>query len=564
MSCMPSKTEITAVLRKLERQTAEELEGQRLEFKAWNARSVADTVKVVVDAVICLANGGGGTVVVGVKNDVVGRAASIIGVPASADINKLYAGIYDGTEPTVSVTLEEMQVAEGTGRLILVHVHEGRPPYMDTSGRGSIRMGDACQPLTPAIVQDMLARTGESDFTAGSVEGALADLVSAAAMERLRELARAERADPDLLRKEDEALLDALGLMRSGKLCRAGLLLVGKPEAIAAHFPGYVWTYLKMRSDTDYDDRADGRECLILAVDKIAGSIANPIQTVKQQLLHNEFRLYPTIALREGLMNAFGHCDYRIAAPIQVKQFPDRLEISNPGGFIGGVSPENILQHQSVTRNPTLIAALLPVRLVNRAKVGVRRIYKAMLAEGKEPPELFDQRSAVRLVLHAGTLSPAFCKFVEDAASRDVWFDVEHLLIVRSAFENGSIDLATAARITQQSEAKARETLKRLDKWAIVQPHGKTGQKWRLQPGVQYELSGGQGGAEEIDTAVRAVIGELQRRKAARKPGLSIAEIQSLTRLDRERVKYVTRKLRELKAAQSTGRGRAARWILAA
>jgi ATP-dependent DNA helicase RecG len=561
---MPSKSEVAAILRKLDRQTAAELEGQRLEFKAWNPRSVADTVKVVLDAVICLANGGGGTVVVGVKDDVVGRAAAIPGVPATADLNKLYAGIYDGTEPTVNVTLEEMHVAEGTGRIILVHVHEGRPPYMDTSGRGSIRMGAACQPLTPSIIQDMLARSGESDFTAGAVEGVLSEMVSAAAMERLRELARAERADADLLRKDDEALLESLGLVRSGKMSRAGLILVGKQEAISAVLPGYAWTYLKMRSDTDYDDRADGRECLILAVDRIAASIDNPIQTVKQQLLHNEFRLYPAIALREGLMNAFGHCDYRIAGPIQIKQFPDRLEISNPGGFIGGISADNILQHQSVTRNPTLIAALLPVRLVNRAKVGVRRMFKAMLAEGKEPPELVDQTSAVKLVLHAGKLSPAFCKFVEDAAGRDIWFDVEHLLVIRNAFENGYIDLPTAARITQQNEQKTRETLKRLERWTIVQAFGKTGQKWRLQPGVQYELSGGQSGADEIDAAVRAVIGELQRRRAAKRPGLSIAEIQSLTRLDRERVKYVTRKLRELKAAQSTGRGRAARWILAA
>lgn len=315
-----------------------------------------------------------------------------------------------------------------------------------------------------------------------------------------------------------------------------------------------------MKSDTDYDDRADGRECLILAIDRVIDVISNPIQTLKQQLIHSEIRMYPVIALREALMNAFGHSDYRIAAPIQIKQYGNRLEISNPGGFAGGVAPDNILQHASVTRNPTLIAALLPLRLVNRAKVGVRRMFKAMLAEGKEPPEVFDDGGAVRVALLAGELSEAFCKFVEDAAAADRWLEVEHLLVIRRAFEEGAVDVKTTARITQQTEARARDTIRKLEKWDMLVADGA---KWKLTAEAAYKLSDGAAGQsrqDRIEAAVKLIGAELRKRKTA---GMTIAEMMSTSGLDREQVKYVTRLLRSSGVAVPSGRGRWSKWVAA-
>lgn len=557
---MPSKQEILATLKRLDRAKANSLEGQHLEFKEWIAKSANDSVRMVVDACICLANGGGGTLVIGVKNSVVGRRAAILGVPDSVDLGKLRNGIHRGAEPQLNVTVEELTVPEGTGRLILAHVHPGKPPYMDTAGKGTIRVGDACEPLSPSIIQKMLDQTGAIDFTAGEIDGSTADLISSAAMERLRKHAATESAASELLRQSDEDLLRSLGLIRNGHVTRAGLLLAGQSDAIGANLPGYAWSYFRMKSDTDYDERADGRECFILAIDRILDVISNPIQTLKQQLIHSEIRMYPTVALREALMNAFGHADYRINAPIQIKQYGDRLEISNPGGFTGGVTPDNILHHASVTRNPTLIAALLPLRLVNRAKVGVRRMFKAMLTEGKEPPEVFDDGDAVRVALPAGELSESFCRFVEDAAAADRWFEVEHLLVIRRALEEGCIDLKTAARITQQTEARARDTIRRLEKWEILMADGA---QWCLSAEAAYRVTGGASGQsrqDRIEAAVKLLTAELRRRKGA---GMTIADMTSATGLDREQVKYVTRLLRSSGIAEPSGRGRWAKWVIA-
>jgi ATP-dependent DNA helicase RecG len=390
---MPTTLEIPALLERLDHVSADVLEGQTLDFKEWNTRSYKGSIEIVLEAVICLANGGGGTLVVGVKDKVVGRAVAIVGVPADVDVNRLKRSIYDGTDPKLTPSIDEFAVPEGTGRLLVIQVLAGMPPYTDTSGQGKIRVGKDCQPLTGSMRRQVMTATGELDFTATVISGRVRDLVSPAGMERLRDIAAKEQAPAELIAKSDVDMLMSLGLVRQSQLTRAGLLLAGRDDAIGAAFPGYAWTYLRMNSDTGYDDRADGRDCLALGLDRIVERIMsrNPLTTIQQGLFHFEFRTYPEVALREGLLNAFCHADYRIPGPIQIKQFDDRLEISNPGGLIGGVSPTNILRHEPVSRNPLLVNALTALRLVNRSNLGVRRMYQAMLQEGKEPPVIRDE-----------------------------------------------------------------------------------------------------------------------------------------------------------------------------
>ena len=84
----------------------------------------------------------------------------------------------------------------------------------------------------------------KQDLTAIEVSGHAEARISAAAMERLREAARRERAPDDLLRQSDRDLLTAIGPIRNGHLLRAGLLLAGTPESIHETLPGYAWTHL--------------------------------------------------------------------------------------------------------------------------------------------------------------------------------------------------------------------------------------------------------------------------------------------------------------------------------
>lgn len=144
----------------LEHLPADSLEDQDLDFKEWKTRSMADAVSLVAEMAICMANGGGGTVVFGVNDQAVGRAKAIAGVPAEVDVNRLKKAVYDSTDPKLTPVFEELPVPEGTGRLLVMQVYPGLPPYTDTAGRGKIRVGKDCQPLTGTMRRRIMIEMG--------------------------------------------------------------------------------------------------------------------------------------------------------------------------------------------------------------------------------------------------------------------------------------------------------------------------------------------------------------------------------------------------------------------
>jgi ATP-dependent DNA helicase RecG len=566
---MRNLAEIRDLLDELEYRPAHELEDQGLDFKEWNSRSMSDAISLVVEMAVCMANGGGGTVVFGVNDRAVRRSSAIAGVPPEVDLNRLKKAVYDATDPKLTPVFKELSVPEGTGRIIIMQVYPGLPPYTDTGGKGKIRIGKDCQPLTGTLRRKVMVETGETDFTATAVVGRPESLLSAAAMERLREAARRERAPDDLLQKADRDLLGNIGLIRNGQLLRAGVLLAGTVEAIREQFPGYVWTHLRMATDTDYSDRADGNDAVAIALERMLDRIMadNPIVTIKQGLFHFEIRTYPEIALREALLNALVHTDYRIPGPVLIKQFRDRLEISNPGGLPGGITPENILRHEPVPRNPALVDALTRLRLVNRSNLGIRRMYQALLVEGKEPPSILDEGNAVRVIFRASQLSVPFRMFVAEESDRGRLLSVEQLLIIQHLLRYPEIDTATAARITQQGEPEAREVLTHMEVALSYVERGGTGRGtyWILRRDLHRRFS--PSGHPERDrriaweAAKTRVLSILMDRARRHELGLTNKEIRQITRFNRHQV---TRMLRELRAEnqelQTSGHGAGARY----
>lgn len=565
---MRTKTEIEALLDELNTKCADDLEAQDLDFKEWDVKSYADSGAIVLETVICLANAEGGTIVIGVKDNVIGRSKAILGVPTDFDSNKLKQMIYDNTDPRLTPVVEELPVLEGSGRLIAVHVHPGMPPYTDRKGRAKIRVGKDCQPFTGSMRQRVLAASGEHDLLRQEIDGPPSDLLSPSGMERLRQIALKQNAPKELLQKTDQNLLEQLLLVRGGRMTKGGLLLVGRDDAISEIFPSYAWSYLLMRSGSDYIDRSDGKECIAIAIGRIEDRIMahNPLTTMRQGLLHFEYRTYPEVAIREALLNAFVHADYRIPGLIQIKQFEDRLEIANPGGLIGGVAPDNILRHTPISRNPSLVNALIPLRLVNRSNLGVHRMYEAMLQEGKEPPIIRDAGDSVRVSFLRSDFSFAFRAFVAEAAHDGSLLSLEELLIMQYLLRHGEIDELTAAHICQQEPREAKENLRKMQKKKILQCIGRGNSSiWLLAPKVEQKLvpQSDSSATARVAVASQRILETLQSQYEVGKAGLTNTELREITGLERDQVKYVMQRMREQGLVRSTGRGRTARWILA-
>ena len=550
---MRTAREIEELLPRLSACCADDLEDQDLDFKRWDESSMRASIRMAVDMAVCMANGGGGSVVFGVADRVVGRSEAILGVPPEVDANRLKLAVYDGTDPRLTPEFEELRVPEGTGRLIVMQVQRGMPPYTDKAGRGTIRIGKDCKPLTGTLRRKILVQTGESDITAERIDAPIPELLSAAAMESLRGIAAHERAPTDLLRLGDHDLLEAVGALRNGCLNRAGVLLAGSAAAIREHIPRYVWTHLRMESGTEYSDREDGHDAIPVVLGRVLDRILadNPIQTVRQGLFHFEYRTYPEAALREALLNALSHADYSRAAPILIRQSADRIEISNPGGLVGGITPDNILHHIPVSRNPCLVDALVRLRLVNRSNLGIQRMYTSLLIEGKEPPVIEDLGEAFRLTLRASALSPAFRAFVAEEGRRGINLAVDDLLVLQHLLRHAEIEVPVAARLCQRSQAEIREILSRMERDRGYLDRGGSGKDayWVLRSAVHARIAApGDSGRDwrtDREAAKTRVASILRHRARRGEAGLSNRDIRAITLLGRNQVWRLMRELQE-------------------
>jgi ATP-dependent DNA helicase RecG len=563
---MRELTEIRSLLDRLEEVEADALETQDLDFKEWPAEP-RQAIKLAVDIAICMANGGGGSVVLGVRDRVVGRAKAILGVPPETEIHQLKRDIYERTAPKLTPDIHELHVLEGTGRLLVMQVHGGLSPYTNTAGAGTVRKGNACVPLTGDLREKLMVERGDADFTAAIVPEPAQSLISAAAMERLRDQARQEQAPTDLLRKSDLDLLGAIGVLRDGQLTRAGLLIAGQAEAIGRHLPNFGWTHERMKSATAYDNRADGRDenalALPLALAAIEARINadNPISTIEHGLYHFEYRAYPTIALREALLNALTHLDLRLASPVLVKQYPRRLEITNPGGLVGGITSANILHHPPLARNLQLVQALARLRLVNRSNLGIGRMFEAMLVEGKEPPLIIDEESAVRVVFKRQETARPFREFIAEEGKTGRTLDVDHLLVLRYLLSHPEIDTSTAAELCQRRDAEMRDILDEMVQIFDYLERGGAGRGswWRMKPALHRRLEG-LGHAErdqriDWDVAKTRVLNMLKQRARRGEPGLTNAGIREVTAYDRQQVNRLIHEL-EAEGVRMQGHGR--------
>lgn len=554
--------DIIPLLQQLNEKQADDLEGQHLDFKEWNYKSLKVSVDEVIDMAVCMANGGGGSVVFGVRDKVIGMDNAVLGVPSEVDIFRLQSTVYDSTDPHLTPSFESFEY-HGK-RLLLMHVLPIFPYATTTSGRGLKRIGKDCRALTGSMRLEAEILSGKFDFSAHQIKGGWRDFVSQAAMESLRSELKRQHLPEDILMLNDEDLLKNLGCIDGNHLNHAGLLLIGAKEAIYTHIPHYEWAYRRMKSDTDLILAEDGHNSVLVAVPRLLELIntSNPVQTVKDGLFHYEYPVYPVEALREALMNAFSHRDFTKPGPIMIKQYRDRLEISNPGKFIGGVTPRNILHHDPVARNKKLVDVLQKTRLVNRSNMGVPRIFKNLLLEGKEPPEYYDDNETIKVIFPASELTAGYRHMIGYLTDKGHDLSADHLLVIHYLMRHRRITLQEAQDICyQRPERVMDEIMTELERMEIAKSLGKgRGRFFELTMAAHKMLVDGISYDRDRTLDVEAI--KVRVLSILKDRPLSNKEISQIGELTRNQVFKLMSELRRDGHVECQGHGKSALWRL--
>jgi ATP-dependent DNA helicase RecG len=474
--------------------TIPEKETLEIEFKSDRDPLNDDAL---VEALICLANAQGGTLYLGVEND-----GTLTGLHQSRpqQIAGLAAMVANRTAPSLSVQVEA-QVHEGQ-RIAVISVLRSPEVIARTDGLVKRRrMGGNGQPeCVPFLPHEYPSRRADFRLIDMSAEpmadATLADF-DPLQRERLRSvIANNPRSDKSLVGLSDEQLDGALSLTvsRNGerKPTLLGLLLIGRTESLRLQVPTHEVLF-QVLDGTQVKVNEGSRAALIEIVEwlDLLSRGVNTEQEFNEGLFRIGIARVEVDALREAINNALVHRDYARRGPVRVCWQKNDLIISNPGGFVEGVSLANLLTTEPRPRNPALADAFKRLGLVDRTGRGVDMIYTSLLRFGRPAPDYAESMlDLVKLSISTEPADLAFVRMVlHEEARQNGGLPVETLLVLTALREARRLSAPDMAKQLQSSVARATSLMESLAESGLVRAHGSgRSRQFTLSPAVYRNL----------------------------------------------------------------------------
>ena len=90
-------------------------------------------------------------------------------------------------------------------------------------------------------------------------------------------------------------------------------------------------------------------------------------------------------------------------APVRLYWYSDRIEIQNPGGLYGRVTPANIDTGTTDYRNPLIAEIMRHLGFAQRFGIGLPIARKALQDNGNPPPEFAFSPTHVTVIVRPAT-----------------------------------------------------------------------------------------------------------------------------------------------------------------
>lgn len=354
----------------------------------------------LMDTVVALSNTNGGNIYLGVEDD---------GTPTGVhkdhrDTTQLAALIANKTVPPVGARVSALFLApdgtacDGGAQVTLIEIPKSKAIVASSSGKVMRRRlksdGEPeSAPLYPYEIITRLSTLGQLDYSAFPVPDTSVEDLSPDEIVRLREaLAKNRSSDQALLGLSDDEVLSALRMttLVDGKVTPTvtGILLAGRPEVMRRAIPTSAATF-QVLDGTEVRVNQDFDQPLLYTIEKMREMLDpwNPEREFEDGLFRQSVPEFDQRAFREALVNAFGHRDYAVTGRVRVLIDDEGLTIANPGGFVEGVTVENLLTVEPHGRNECLMSALKRIGLAEKTGRGVDRIFEGSLFYGRPLPD---------------------------------------------------------------------------------------------------------------------------------------------------------------------------------
>lgn len=341
----------------------------------------------LAECLVAFANTDGGSIIIGV--DEKGRVQNGV---YPEELESALKAAERLCRPPVVTGWEQIETQSGTAYAINVP----RSPELHSleDGRVLIRVGAENRPLGGEEIRQLAATKSSGDFEAEPIAGArrsdLDEEVIAEYMEK-----RQQRQRRVITEAADQILQEVGALSRDGIPTHSGLLLFGKnPQQFIPH-SGLV--FVKFPGTTPggegglagYGRREEFNGPLARVIEGAWQVVWSEMSVgaVVTGLERQEITEYPAFAVREALVNAVCHRDYRLKGRrIEIRMYSDRLEVISPGGLPGFITVDNIVE-EHFSRNPRLVNGLFHWGYIEELGLGIDRMIEDMVSTGHPPPK---------------------------------------------------------------------------------------------------------------------------------------------------------------------------------
>jgi ATP-dependent DNA helicase RecG len=404
----------------------------------------------LAEHLIAFANADGGLIVLGMEEN--GRLVDRIWEEEAEDTLREAARLCRPPVPT-----EWRQLETRDGATVGLKVPPSPNLHSLADGRVLIRSGKHNRPLSGDEIRNLAASKNTAEFETEIVPGAHPsdmnpDMIREYLDERQR---RGGAKDVDL----DEMLFEIGATDRNGQPTTTGILLFGKnPQAF---FPQSGLVFVRFSGT---DPRGDDGGIGYGRRDEVTGPLARIVErawnilfeemrvgATVSQLEREEVTEYPRFAVREALVNAVAHRDYRVRGRrIEIRMYADRLEVISPGGLPGYITLDNLVE-EHFSRNPRLVNGLYQWGYIEELGLGIDQMIEVMVQAGHDPPTFNAAAHSFTVTLHNKVERPRIPQWTQNMNERQT----RALTYIR---ENGSI---TNREYRQLCPDVSAETLRR-------------------------------------------------------------------------------------------------------
>lgn len=439
-------------------------EDSNLEFK--KAQNDFSKSKDLPNYCAALANEGGGKLILGISDDrrITGTKAFENATDSLPHYLLELLGIRVDVEECVYVGK----------RILIFHIPsrpQGKP--IKSNGLYFMRAGSSLMAMDEATLKNIFSENAP-DFSASIVPGLTVNDMDEKAIAVFKKRWSQKQKLPKYLEFSTEKTLRAIvAADEKGGITFAALILFGKKEKIDRLLPcaeiSYEW---RIGRTIAHDFRKNWREPFFAVYDDIWSEINNrnirfPYQ---EGFIQREIFAFSEEPIREAVLNAVAHRDYAIQSNwIFIKASPEEFRIESPGGFLPGITADNIITRRAA-RNKLICEIFEKAGLVERAGQGMDLIFETTAREGKGFPS-FDETDAYQVVVHipAQVKDAGFVKFLEKIANeKQISFSAEEVIDLEKIREHGKL--------------RHSRFVKKFLEYGIVEKMGKT-------KGVSYMLS---------------------------------------------------------------------------